>query len=119
MSVKSVRRARSTRWLWCLAVMGVLGCKGGCGDEAARPTQTEQAQEARDASTPTGLVRAAPRRPDGGMPDGGRFRHQLEDTGEPGPNGCPVGQFRCCDGSCSADKHCPGVSCDPVPTMRE
>ncbi|MCE9667011.1 hypothetical protein LY474_04210 [Myxococcus stipitatus] len=38
----------------------------------------------------------------------------LEDAG--GAARCPQGQYRCCDGSCSEHKGCPGIACDPRPS---
>ncbi len=117
------------RWLWCLVVCGALaGCRGSGSseEEAAAARNTPRAAAKSDGGEEPlgdGLVRTAQRRPDGGMPDGGRFRYELEGVPHPsettGQGKCPPGTHRCCEGSCSPDKQCPGVACDPVPTMSE
>jgi hypothetical protein len=113
------RRARGTGWLGLWVWCGALGCQGpGSNPGAADRAPVEQA--ASDGGT--GLVRAATRRPDAGTADAGRVRLELEgiprrDAGE--QEACPPGLHRCCDGSCAPDKRCPGIACDPVPTMSE
>jgi hypothetical protein len=114
------RRARGTWWLGLLVWCGALGCQGPGSNEAADRTPQEQATT--NGGTGSERVRAATKRPDAGTADAGQFRLELEgvprrEAGERGA--CPEGLHRCCNGSCSPDKRCPGVSCDPVPTMPE
>lgn len=120
---KSARRARGTRWLGWLVLCGALmGCRGSGEDAAERPARPSAAPDAGPQVLGEGEVRRGQRRPDGGMPpDAGPFRYQLEGVPRPekGEGPCPPGYHRCCEGSCSPDKRCPGVACDPVPTMPE
>lgn len=127
-AVERARRARSWRWLGCLMLCGALvACQGSGGDEAAHEAQEQAPQtqaeaEAELEAIPTNSkrIRVAPRPPDGGMPDGGPMRYELEGKPRPrtdtGPRAkCPPGQYACCNGSCSPDRNCPGVACDPAP----
>ena len=113
-----------SRWLWCLVVCGALvGCRGsGPSDDAAdKPARASVAPDA-GQELGEGQMRPAQRKPDGGTPDAGPFRYELEGVPRPeaaGQEQCPPGTHRCCEGSCSRDKQCPGVACDPVPTMSE
>jgi hypothetical protein len=125
MTVKLARRTRGTRWLWCLWVCVALGCRE-TPEDVPRATTKPGASPAAPAvpgELPTTTeVEAAQEVPDGGfLPDGGRFRFQLEGVKpvDPGSGACPPGQYRCCDGSCSPTKQCPGIACTPIPEMRE
>lgn len=115
MARELARRAHGARWLWCLVLWSAAaGCR--CpGDPAATP-----AQGAPDAGEVR--VRTAPRRPPADTPDAGRPRLELQGVPRSRadkPAACPAGEHRCCDGSCSPDPQCPGIACDPAPTMSE
>lgn len=125
-AVELARRARNRRWLGCLMLCGALvACQGSGGDEAHEAReQTPQAEaEAQPEAIPTSTqrIRVAPRPPDGGLPDGGPMRYELEGkprrgAPETSPHAkCPPGQYLCCNGSCSPNRNCPGVACDPAP----
>jgi hypothetical protein len=118
-------RASVGRWLAGLALCGALGCARPEPGEVQSPSQGAQG-----AGAGEGLVRAATRRPDAGVGSAQSVRPvdagvpRLELEGVPRPErgeaaGCPPGEYRCCDGSCSPDRRCPGVACDPAPTMSE
>jgi hypothetical protein len=108
-----------SRWLWCLLVWGALGCRGSGSPSEEAEEKAAQASAAPDAGGDG--ARRAQRRPDGGSPDAGPFRYELEGVQrpDPGKGTCPPGTHRCCEGSCSPNKQCPGVACDPIPTMSE
>lgn len=122
---QEARASMSTkRWLWCLVVGAALACRGS-GEEKAHEDKAQERvseeqrvlQERQDAGLEP--IRKAPPRPDGGTPDAGASRYKLEPVGPRQPGQCAPGEFRCCDGSCSPDKRCPGISCDPVPSFKE
>jgi hypothetical protein len=126
MAREFVRRARSTRWLGCLVLWSALVACRGSGPSEEAPSSPPPRMVAVDGGLPVlaeGEVRRAQRRPDGGTPDAGPFRYEMEGVPHPeatkGTEPCPPGYHRCCEGSCSPDKRCPGVACDPVPTMSE
>lgn len=126
MAREFVRRARGARWLGCLVLWGALvACRGsGPSEEAPRSPPRQAVEDGGMTVLGEGEVRPAQRRPDGGMPpDAGPFRYEMEGVPHPsatkGTETCPPGYHRCCEGSCSPDKRCPGVACDPIPTMSE
>lgn len=91
MFVESKQRSGWGRWV----AMGALLCGIGC-----RGTAEEVKREAPVPAPPDASVGVV-RRDDAGA------------------SVCPPRQYVCCDGSCSEDKGCPGIACDPRPMLPE
>ncbi|MFY2561563.1 hypothetical protein ACN469_28445 [Corallococcus terminator] len=92
MFAKSSQRPNWARWMVAGALLVGLGCRGP-GDELKREAAPPPAPDAASEV----LIRRELKREDAGAP------------------ACPPGQFQCCDGSCSENKRCPGIACDPRP----
>lgn len=92
MFVTSSQRPHWARWMVVGVVLVGLGCRGP-GDELKREA-------------------APPPPPDASSEVLVRPELKQEDAGA---SVCPPGHFQCCDGSCSENKRCPGIACDPRP----
>ncbi|WXH26440.1 hypothetical protein WA016_00349 [Myxococcus stipitatus] len=86
-------------WGWWM-VLGALLWGAGC-----RGTAEEVKREAPPPPAPDAAVGVVPREPS--------RRNDM------GASVCPARQYMCCDGSCSEDKGCPGIACDPRPKLPE
>ncbi|MCP3161427.1 hypothetical protein [Myxococcus qinghaiensis] len=93
MFAKSIQRPHWARWMVAGALLVGLGCRGP-GDELKREAPPPPPPDA------SSEAKVSPELP------------QVEDAGAPV---CPPRQYQCCDGSCSENKRCPGIACDPRP----
>ncbi|NTX52657.1 hypothetical protein [Myxococcus sp. CA039A] len=89
-----VKSNQWSRWMVAGVVLVGLGCRGP-GDELKRDASAPPTPDASSEAN----VRSEPPRLE-------------EDAGAPV---CPPRQYQCCDGSCSENKRCPGIACDPRP----